>query len=240
MSLGPPSDPAVLRSSPRAAASAGVPVVDRRQRRKAETRQRLLDAATRLFAERGFEATRPQDIAREADVAVGTFYLHFSDRREAFAAFTERAAEELMAHAREHVGDARSFEPRLRAHLEALLDFLHEKPGVVRAAFADEGVIGAAAPGARAASLRERLARSLARGIELGVERGELRADCDPLLVAHALVGLIQQGLIHGSHRGLPRATVLDQITRLCARALVAETGDGAGAAGTPLEEGSA
>jgi AcrR family transcriptional regulator len=195
-------------------------LVDRRQRRKAETRLRLLDAASRLFAERGFEATRPQDIAREADVAVGTFYLHFADRRDAFVAFTARAAEELMERARERVVERASFEERLRSYLECLLDYADEKPGVVRAAFADESVIGAG-PGAPGQSLRERLATALARGLRAGMQRGEFRSDYDALLVSHAIVGLIQQALQHGSQRQLDRDVVLDQITRFCARALV-------------------
>jgi AcrR family transcriptional regulator len=68
----------------------------RRERRKAETRRRLLDAARELFVERGFDATRPQDVARLADVGSGTFYVHFADKREAFCAVTEQAADELM------------------------------------------------------------------------------------------------------------------------------------------------
>jgi len=191
---------------------------DRQQRRKAETRQRLLDAASLLFAERGFEATRPQDIARHADVAIGTFYLHFGDRREAFVAVAARAAEELMERARDRVDESAGFEERLRVFLECLLDYTEEKPGVVRAAFVDEGVIGGTSHGE---SLRDRLADALARGIEAGMEQGEFNRDYDPLLCAHAIVGLIQQALQHGQHRSLERRVVLDQVTRFCARALV-------------------
>jgi AcrR family transcriptional regulator len=200
---------------------APTPQVDRRQRRKAETRERLLDAASGLFVAHGFEATRPQDIAREADVAVGTFYLHFADRREAFVAFTARAAEDLMERARTRVREGESFEERLRAYLECLLDYAEEKPGVVRAAFADEAVIGGASD---CESLRDRLAAGLARSIEVGMQRGEFRCDYDPLLCAHAIVGLIQQALQHGHHRDLDRDVVLDQITRFCGRALVRES----------------
>jgi TetR/AcrR family fatty acid metabolism transcriptional regulator len=201
------------------------PAADRRQRRKAETRQRILEAASRLFARQGFDATRPQDIAREADVAVGTFYLHFADRRDAFVAFTERAADDLMEHARSRVREDGSFDERLRSYLDALLDYMQEKPGVVGAAFANEAVIGAGLPDGRAregaGSLRDRLARGLARGIELGMQRGELRADYDPQLISYAMVGLIQQALTHGQQLSLERDAVLDQITRFCARALV-------------------
>ena len=192
--------------------------IDRRQRRKAETRQRLLDAASRLFAERGFEGTRPQDIAREADVAIGTFYLHFADRREAFVAFTAQAAEELMERARVRVREGGTFEERLRSYLECLLDYTEERPGVVRAAFADEAVIGGASDGE---SLRDRLAVVLARGIEVGMQRGEFQCDYDPLLCCPAIVDLIQQALQHGHDRALERYLVLDQITRFCGRALV-------------------
>jgi AcrR family transcriptional regulator len=196
--------------------------VDRRQRRKAETRLRLLDAASRLFAADGFEATRPQDIAREADVAIGTFYLHFGDRRDAFVAFTARAAEELMDRARDRVVESGSFEDRLRSYLECLLDYADEKPGVLQAAFTDESVIGAGPGPSPAPSLRERLAGALGRGLAVGMERGEFVSDYDALLVGHAIVGLIQQALVYGSQHDLDRDVVLDQITRFCGRALVA------------------
>ena len=51
-----------------------------RDRRKAETRQRIQDAARRLIAENGFEATTMRDLAREAGVGVGTIALHFQDK----------------------------------------------------------------------------------------------------------------------------------------------------------------
>ncbi len=194
--------------------------LDRRQRRKAETRQRLLDAATRLFAKQGFEATRPQDIAREADLAAGTFYLHFEDRRDAFLAFTERAAEELIEHARQRVENGGRFEDRLRSWLEAILDYMDENPGVVGAAFADEAVTGS--DGARGLSLRDRLADALARGVEQGVERGDFHRDYDAGLIGYAIVGLIQHALTRSPELGLSREEVLDQITRFCSRALTA------------------
>lgn len=193
---------------------------DRHQRRKAETRRRLLDAATRLFAKQGFEATRPQDIAREADVAIGTFYLHFADRRAAFVAFTARAADELMEYARAHAREDGAFETRLRAYLSAILDYMDENPGVVGAAFANEAVIGTDSTAAGPRSLRDRLADGLASGIDQGIERGRFRGDVHPQLVSHAMVGLIQQALTRGTQLGIDRDAILDQITRFCARAL--------------------
>ena len=190
----------------------------RRARRKAETRQRLLSAARELFASGGYDATRPQDIARAADLATGTFYVHFADKREAFLAFTEQAADELMAAMGEHIAGAQGFEERLRRSLEGLSDFAEHNPGVLSAAFADAAVIAAQVP--TGASLRERLADSLARGLASDMQSGELLADYDPHVIAHGIVGMIDAACAHGVRGDLSFADVFDDLTRFCARAL--------------------
>ena len=48
-----------------------------RERKKQRTRQALIDAAVRLFEERGYEATTVADIAAAAEVTPRTFFLHF-------------------------------------------------------------------------------------------------------------------------------------------------------------------
>ncbi|MBS1906550.1 MAG: TetR family transcriptional regulator [Actinobacteria bacterium] len=49
----------------------------RQDRRKAATRAKILEAAERLFGERGYTQTSIEDIAELADVAVRTIYMHF-------------------------------------------------------------------------------------------------------------------------------------------------------------------
>ena len=56
----------------------------------AERKQQLLDAAARLFAEQGYEATRVVDIVEAAGVAKGLFYWYFENKE---ALFRELAAE---------------------------------------------------------------------------------------------------------------------------------------------------
>lgn len=198
--------------------TAAPPEGSRRERRKAQTRRRLLDAAGALFAKNGYDATRPQDIARAADVAAGTFYLHFADKREAFLTFTDEAAEELMGRIREHARGARSFEERLYASLEALFAFADEHPGVLGAAFADAAVISAGLPAG--ASLRDRLAQSLAEGLRQGMASGALASNYDPLITAHGIVGMIQAACAYGAREQTPPRDLLENLTRFCTRAL--------------------
>jgi transcriptional regulator, TetR family len=41
----------------------------------------ILDAATKVFAEKGYEASRTSDIAKEADIAEGTIFRYFKTKR---------------------------------------------------------------------------------------------------------------------------------------------------------------
>ena len=67
------------------------------QRKAARTRARLMDAAVDLFARDGFEAASVNAIAKAADVANGTFYVHFRDKDEIAAAVAFGIAGEVVA-----------------------------------------------------------------------------------------------------------------------------------------------
>ncbi|AXE24917.1 TetR/AcrR family transcriptional regulator [Streptomyces globosus] len=71
---------------------------------RAARREEILAAAVRVFARRGFAASRIEDVAAEAGIGKGSVYLYFSDRDElleaAFAALAARSAaliEEALA-----------------------------------------------------------------------------------------------------------------------------------------------
>lgn len=83
----------------------------RRQRKKAATRQAIADAALRLFLERGFDAVGVREVAKEADVALTTLFLHFGSKealvfdedqsreQRLVAAVTDREADESIPEA---------------------------------------------------------------------------------------------------------------------------------------------
>lgn len=58
------------------------PVVAPRQRRKQARPQELLEAALDLFVEKGFAATRTEEVARRAGVSKGTLYLYYPSKEE--------------------------------------------------------------------------------------------------------------------------------------------------------------
>jgi AcrR family transcriptional regulator len=77
-----------------------MPTELRRQKdaeRKERTRTRLLDAAASVFASRGFHSTLVSDIVAEAGTGQGTFYRHFSNKREIFEALFDRLFAGVLA-----------------------------------------------------------------------------------------------------------------------------------------------
>ncbi|MDO6798160.1 TetR/AcrR family transcriptional regulator [Shimia thalassica] len=66
-------------------------------KRSLETKARILDAAERLFAERGFEGASVRDIAKEAGVQVGLVTHHAGPKEDLFARIVTRRADELAA-----------------------------------------------------------------------------------------------------------------------------------------------
>ncbi|HKW54897.1 MAG TPA: TetR/AcrR family transcriptional regulator [Stellaceae bacterium] len=190
-------------------------------RRKSASRQRLLAAARRLFTERGYHATRPQDITRAADVGHGTFYLHFADKRACFLAFAEAARAEIEGFVRERLADVEGIEPQFRALLEALMDYAARHPGVINAAMTDVSVISSAAP--EGEWLVDRWAAQWAAQIRAGAQAGAIRADYDAEVVGHAIVGLLRAAARFGVRRRGKRRVVIDTVAAFLVRALVPE-----------------
>src|SRR4051812_41064436 len=65
------------------------------------TRERILDTAMRLFAERGYDRTTMRDIAAGAECSLGLAYHYFAGKEAIVLALYARLADELEAQAQE-------------------------------------------------------------------------------------------------------------------------------------------
>ncbi|HET7519212.1 MAG TPA: helix-turn-helix domain-containing protein [Actinomycetes bacterium] len=95
-------------------------------------RERILDAATRLFADEGIQATSVDRVIAEAGVAPMTVYRHFGGKEELVTATLERWSREWLGWLREEAGEDSD---DAGARLESLWDALEKW-------FADEGFRG--------------------------------------------------------------------------------------------------
>jgi AcrR family transcriptional regulator len=190
----------------------------RSSRRKPESLARLKAAARLLFVERGYHATRPQDIARAAGLGHGTFYLHFPDKRACFLDFVEDARRDLDAFLRARVAPHETLEALIAGTLHAIFEYTETHPGVLNAAMTDELVIDA--EGVQAVPLLQRWGADWAEIIRSEVGNHQIADIFDADIVGQAIVGAIHQAAVEGAHAGRSREAVVRNLTRFLVRAL--------------------
>ena len=150
----------------------------------------LLDAALDLFVERGFKATRSEDVAARAGVSKGTLYLYYPSKEELLKAVISHYVVNQIAEGSEII---REFEGNSSELLAMVLLLWWERIGETRAS----GIIKLMTsevrnfPEVAQFYVDEVVTPSnqmLAQVIQRGVDRGEFRAVNVPEVV-HALIG---------------------------------------------------
>ncbi|HEX8616275.1 MAG TPA: TetR/AcrR family transcriptional regulator, partial [Thermoanaerobaculia bacterium] len=109
-------------------------MTERRQTAKAEeTRERILDAALRLFRERGFEQTTMRDVATEAGVATGAAYYYYRSKQDLVMAFYLRTDEESRDAFTAAIAVSKSLQKRLRGIIDAKFEQFAEHRSLLKA-----------------------------------------------------------------------------------------------------------
>lgn len=87
-----------------------------------ETRTRILEAALRVFRERGFERATMREIAPEAKVALGAAYYYFESKEAIVMAFYERSQDRMKSDIEEILSASDTLESRLRGIITEKFD----------------------------------------------------------------------------------------------------------------------
>jgi AcrR family transcriptional regulator len=103
-----------------------------RQARTELYRQHILDAAEAVFAERGFESAKLQDISRAAGLSMGTIYALFPGKDDLFRAILDGRGREMLQVAR--AGAQSDPDPRVALDrlIEAYVDYFVAHPNFLR------------------------------------------------------------------------------------------------------------
>lgn len=150
----------------------------RRERRKADIRRRLFDAAVKLFASRGYNATTVEEITCAADVAKGTFFNYFPTKEFLLTDFVERRLDIVRAAHRQASEGGHS----LREILRRLLKTMMAEPG--RSPAMSRCMMQCALNGGPIQGWTQQLMKTgqhlLGEVMAMGQRRGEIRADWAP------------------------------------------------------------
>lgn len=184
-------------------------------RRRERTRQDLLEAATRVLAEKGLHETKISDIAAAADVGVGTFYLHFATKEALFDAVVEDTITRLKATVDAARATGTNPVEKLRLADEALFRFARENREVFKIVFGHAAAYNDLIRRAQGLFIAD-VEDTIREGIETGVF-----APMPPALVAQAMIGMATHMISWWTeNETIASETLIETITTLALRGL--------------------
>lgn len=159
----------------------------RREQNRRETRTRVLDAAKRLFPERGISGTTATDLAAAARISRATFFNHFGSKEELLVALWEEQVGNLGAQITGHLAEALTTEQRIRLLFDDLVAAVDRRPGYLKVvAFELERAGNQETTAVRSAIFHEQLRRI----VDAGLDQGDVRTDFEPGVLAE-MVGAV-------------------------------------------------
>lgn len=154
-----------------------------------ETKGKLVAAASRLFALRGYQSISVSDIAAAAGVTKGAFYHHYASKEDLLLYVQEMVLDRVIEESEEAIAEklpvpkelSRLLHIQLFAmakHREALLASVSERKSVAPEKWS------------KIRRKRDRLESLVAGCIARGQESGELALEGDPLLLTYGVLGM--------------------------------------------------
>lgn len=177
-------------SSPRnpSDAEGETPRLNRRQAAKIRTRQKVLDAARTLFAERGYEPATIRDIAKGAGMSTGAVFANFQDKAELFEAVLTEDLTKLAEVLKAAAASETTVRGKLLAALTAAYHGSLEHLPLVQAVVARSWFQPVAAE-MRVRNVIKPLVGIVSDTLQAGVREGALRQDADVRLLSDLIYG---------------------------------------------------
>ena len=183
--------------------------LSRRERKKIETRQRLMAAALHLFHDQGFDDTTVEQITDSADVAKGTFFNYFETKQSILPAVAEWRLQRIGELISPDSGSPASPVARIKLILRLVAEDPISDPRLTRHLLA--------AVHQRDHQPARALTRLLAQQARDGQGVGEIRRDLDPAYVGGMIRSLFFQQMLmwHCGYRPGPLPELLDAMVDL-------------------------
>jgi AcrR family transcriptional regulator len=165
-------------------------------------RERLLEAAVRVVAAKGYAATTIGDLTKQAGVSRTTFYELFEDKEACFLAAYDNAVEALVRRVVSAYESEQRWPDRARAGLAALLAALAEEPALARLSLVDVGSAGPLAQRRYRAAV-QRLTPLFDEGRDFAPGGRSLPPNTSRMAIG-GVTGLISDELLAGRAEQLP------------------------------------
>jgi TetR/AcrR family fatty acid metabolism transcriptional regulator len=157
-----------------------------------DKRDRILDAAVRVFAQEGFYNAKIAQVAKLADVADGTIYLYFKSKDDLLISLFEQRMDHINAQMRTAVDNGTTAPDRLRRMIAMHAALVEKDPYTAEVLTVELRQSAKFIKEYENKKFGEYL-RLISSTISEGQARGELRDDIEPQLAARAIFGAIDE-----------------------------------------------
>jgi len=167
---------------------------DRKERDKQIRQDDILRAAERIFATRGYYKATIQDIAGEAQYAVGTLYLYFKDKQSLYLTLIEKKFIDLISIVKNKVDGTKDIKGKIEVLIEEQLSYFEENQDFFRIYFSERGGLRWTIKDRISQSAVEKFMRYLdyiATLIKKAQEKNLIRTDLEPRRVAYILASML-------------------------------------------------
>lgn len=193
---------------------------------RAEKRDRIIDAATEVFAAKGFHSARISDIARLAGVADGTIYLYFKNKEDLLLSIFEEKMEALLTELRSALDGVDAPMERMRIYAKQHFSNLERYPALAQVFQVELRQSHKFIHDYRPEKLWEYLA-VFGEIIRDGQARGVIRADVDPYLAQWAFFGALDelsiQWVVSRKRKRFTLVQAADQILEIFSRGITVQ-----------------
>ena len=192
---------------------AEAPRLNRRQAAKVRTRQKVLDAARQLFAERGYEPATIRDIAKGAGMSTGAVFANFQDKAELFEAVLTGDLVKLAEVMKAAAAAEGSVRTRLLSALGAGYHGSLEQLPLVQAVIARSWFQPVAAEMRTRDAIKPLLA-VVTDALQAGVGEGELRQDADVRLLGELIYDAFLSNYRRAAYDGWTTAQMAERLDK--------------------------
>jgi AcrR family transcriptional regulator len=172
---------------------------------RAKTRKdRIMDAALRIFAEKSFQEATISEISKEAGVSEATIYEYFGTKEDLLFAIPEKVSNDTFEESEAVLPYIKDVEGRMRAVLLSYVRLYENNPHysalVLLQLMSNKRF--------RQTAAHEAIRRSAHRLLDCirdGIANGTFRSDADAYLIRSMLMGTIEHIFIHWHMQGMPK-----------------------------------
>ncbi len=164
-----------------------MPIEERRKREKEQREKSILDAAEKLFIEKGFEGTSMDDVAAAVELSKPAIYRYFASKEDLYMAVAYRGIEMVCSMMEKYVDEGRTGLDKAYATGRAFYDFYLKYPDQYRLMMNMPYIGSAGQESPYVKKIREATGNNLklmCRAIDAGKKDGTLRDDFDTLMAA--------------------------------------------------------